>query len=117
MPKIKFESKYYAEDKDVFDLLKSSSLTFARLLKIARDRGIYISETESRDAVINYISELPFSWPQLSALMAEMESEDKEDKFSFLQIEDQSTTDAFYKFRSQISPVLMGGVYIYNNLV
>ena len=97
MPRIKFDSKYYAEDKDVYDLLKGSPLTFKRLLKIARDRGIYISETESRDTVINYISELPFSWPQLSALMLEMESEDKEDKFSFLQIEDQASTAAFYQ--------------------
>jgi hypothetical protein len=64
-------------------------------LKIARDRGIYISEQESRDELINYLSELPFSWPQLSALMAEMESDDKEDKLSFLQIEDQASSDAF----------------------
>ena len=102
MPKHKFESKYYAEDKDIFDLLKSSPIPTPRLIKIARDRGIYISENESRDAIISCVAELPFSWLQLSALMAEMESEDKEDKLSFLQIEDQKTSDTFFQAMSAV---------------
>jgi hypothetical protein len=102
MPKHKFESKYYAEDKDIFDLLKSSPIPTPRLFKIARDRGIYMSEDESRDAIISYLAELPFSWPQLSALMAEMESDDKEDKLSFLQLEEQASSDAFYTAMTEI---------------
>jgi hypothetical protein len=87
MPKHKVQSQYYAEDKDIYDLFKGSNLPFARLIKIARDRGIYVSEEESKEAAINYLSELPFAWPELFALMQELDSADREDKLTFLNVE------------------------------
>lgn len=75
MPRTERLSQFYADDKDIRDLLsdKSQVITPGRLLEIARGRGVFLSDarddTFSREEVIDYVSRLPFSWPELSRLM------------------------------------------------
>jgi hypothetical protein len=61
---------YYANDKDIFDLLSSSKkvITESVLLEIAQNRGIYLSPEESRDDLIRYISCLPNTYHQLQMI-------------------------------------------------
>lgn len=60
-------SLYYADDKDIYDLLTMSKQVFKshRLLELARERGIVLSADDSRETLIKAITLLPFSWRQL----------------------------------------------------
>lgn len=73
---------YFAEDKDVFDLLESSKRTFDnnRLIQIARKRGIVLSASTSRDNLVQYLSRLTWGWSQIQGLVALTESRDRPEK-------------------------------------
>jgi hypothetical protein len=75
---------YYAEDKDVYDLLSSSkkTLNVAALQKLARARGIYLSGADGRDDIVNYLSLLDYDWPQLSSLVELTDTLDRAEKVS-----------------------------------
>ncbi|MGK5083085.1 hypothetical protein WDW37_07240 [Bdellovibrionota bacterium FG-1] len=73
---------YFAEDKDVFDLLASSKRIFDdnRLIQIARKRGIILSASTSRDDLVQYLSRLTWGWLQIQELVALTESRDRTEK-------------------------------------
>ena len=73
---------YFAEDKDVFDLLESSKRTFDnnRLIQIARKRGIVLSASTSCDNLVQYLSRLTWGWSQIQELVALTESHDRPEK-------------------------------------
>jgi hypothetical protein len=73
---------YYAEDKDVYDLLSSSkkSLSVSALQKVARDRGVFLSGQESRDEIVNYLARQDYSWPQIARLVELTETLDRPEK-------------------------------------
>jgi len=77
-----YAPQYVAEDKDILDLLASErrSLTTKKLLQVARERGIFLSESESWEKLAKYISCLPFDWPSLKRLFAMTEREDRSEK-------------------------------------
>ena len=102
MPKF-LPSKYYADDKDVHDILSSPKISLKMLLAIARHRGIFLSEESPREEVVHYMSMLPFSWPQIQEVMGEIEREDREEKLTTCKIEASAQLDqveqAFQKMR------------------
>lgn len=67
-------SQFYADDKDIRDLITASpqAMTNGRILELARNRGIFLADTTEdsymREEIIDYVSRLPFSWPELNAL-------------------------------------------------
>jgi len=79
MSKFDYPSRYYADDKDVSDLLTEPKFNSKSLQKLLKGRGIFVSSELSREALIEYISQLPFSWRELIALLHEIETEEKED--------------------------------------
>ena len=87
MPQFSFNSRYYAEDKDIFDLLKASSVTLKKIARFARKRGVFVSEQDSKEDILSYFSSLPQSWPQLQELMAEISSDDRDEKVSMVRLE------------------------------
>ena len=87
MPQFSFNSRYYAEDKDIFDLLKASSVTLKQIARFARKRGVFVSEQDSKEDILSYFSSLPNSWPQLQELMAEISSDDREEKVSMVRVQ------------------------------
>lgn len=68
--KRKFLSRYYADDKDILDLLLTSSARRQKdqLLKLARARGIFLSRDDDAGYLAGYISKLQFGWAQLRQL-------------------------------------------------
>ena len=75
-------SKYYADDKDIHDILSSPKISTKCLLAQARQRGIFLSEESPREEIVHYMSKLPFSRPQLQAVMEEVTREDREEKLT-----------------------------------
>jgi len=76
--------QYYAEDKDIFDILMSRQRNFdnASLLKLARRRGIYLSPETDREQIADYLARLVWSWPELRHLLELAESAERREKFT-----------------------------------
>ncbi|MDR6208236.1 hypothetical protein [Paraburkholderia graminis] len=68
--------QFYATDKDIFDLLACAkrSLTEGVLREIARERGIFYSPLDTRDDLVEAISQLPFTLNELQEVMGRRES-------------------------------------------
>lgn len=86
-------SRYYADDKDIFDLLHSGRVTSAKLHEIARSRNIIMSWEETSESIIKYIHVLPFSWDQLSFLVDMLDSEGRPEHLTVDRIETKATLD------------------------
>lgn len=87
MPRYKHPSKYYADDKDISDLLLAEDFSVKRLLALIRERGVFVSPSLSKDDLVNYLSQMPFSWPELLRLMEEVQSPDRDEKVTTCQAE------------------------------
>lgn len=74
--------RYYATDKEIFDLLLSAKqrLSASALLGLARARGIFYSSNESRDALASSISLLPHDYSSLSQLLGQSENPNRAEK-------------------------------------
>jgi len=78
MAKFDYPSRYYADDKDVADLLSQGKFSQKKLLRIAARRGILLSKQLPKESIVEYISQLPFSWVELIALLQSIETEERE---------------------------------------
>jgi hypothetical protein len=79
-------SRYYADDKDVFDLLAQGTVSLPKLRVFLRLRGIILSPALTKEEICRYLQTSPLSWPQLEILLEIVETPDREDKFSTCQI-------------------------------
>src|SRR5690554_6194595 len=75
-------NQFFATDKDIFDLLASAKkkLTDGVLREIARHRGIFYSEKDSRDDLVSSLSSLPFTLNDLLDLMDRRETTRRNEK-------------------------------------
>ena len=76
MPPNERKSEFYADDKDIQDLLASArqKMTTGRLVELSRKRGILLSEEEDREVLVDYISLLPHAWPEMKDLLDAVET-------------------------------------------
>jgi hypothetical protein len=79
-------SRYYADDKDIFDLLAQGTVSLSKLRVFLRLRGIILSPALPKEEICRYLQTSPLSWPQLETLLEIIETPDREDKFSTCQI-------------------------------
>jgi hypothetical protein len=79
-------SRYYADDKDIFDLLSQGTVSLPKLRVFLRLRGIILSPVLPKEEICRYLQTSPLSWPQLETLLEIIETPDREDKFSTCQI-------------------------------
>ncbi len=84
MAKRTLEANYFADDKDIFDLLVAArqKLTPQRLVELARRRGIILSSFDNRDELIERVSMLPFGWHELNELIAATDTADRAENVS-----------------------------------
>src|SRR5574344_589007 len=70
---------YYASDKDIFDALASKKKYFSMpvLTELCRDRGIFISNDDEREDVIDYISILPHAVQDLQFIQEHVQANSK----------------------------------------
>ena len=79
-------SRYYADDKDIFDLLAQGTVSLSKLRVFLRLRGIILSPALPKEEICRYLQTSPLSLPQLETLLEIIETPDREDKFSTCQI-------------------------------
>lgn len=77
-------AQYYAEDKDIFDILMSSKRRFdaEALCELARRRGIVLSEDTDREVLADYLARLVWSWPELQHLLDLAETPERREKIT-----------------------------------
>lgn len=80
-------AKYFADDKDILDLMSTSRMTKTKLHEFARSRGIFVSPEEPIQKLIAYLHTLPCCREQLIELLAVIDSEDREEKVTSRKIE------------------------------
>jgi hypothetical protein len=85
-------ARYYADDKDVLDLLSQSAVSLKELRKFLRTRGIILSPSLTKDQICRYLQTSPLSWPQLEALLEIVETPGREDKFSTCRLDATNLT-------------------------
>lgn len=83
-------ARYYADDKDVFDLLSQGAVSPPKLHAFLRGRGIIVSPGLSKIEICRYLQTSPLSWPQLEALLELIEKPDREDKFATCRLDPQN---------------------------
>lgn len=92
MPKFVQQSRYHLDDKDLSDLLSSPWIGERFLLKFAKRKGMVLSDDETRESTVEYLSRQIFSWQDISLLAEELNQADRDDKTSTCQI-DHSQSD------------------------
>lgn len=88
-------NQFFATDKDIFDLLASAKqkLTENVLREIARERGIFYSPNDSRDALADALSLLPFTLNELVELMDRRETSRRNEKTTTVTLDAQIDSD------------------------
>lgn len=87
MAKYHYPSRYWADDKDVSDLLSQSKFGIKKLHQISKRRGIILSAELPKEAIVGYLSTLPFSWAELIGFLEEIESEQREPSLTWTEIQ------------------------------
>ena len=96
---------YFATDADIYDLLEPEVKRFSnqRLVDLALKRGIVLSPATERSELIQYISMLPFSHPQLEELCDLIESAGRTQRSTSIrvnaEIKNDTVTDAIASLR------------------
>ena len=80
MPRYDHPSKYFADDKDIADLLDVPKFSKRKLLQLALDRGILLSHELPPETLRDQLSRIPFSWLQLQSLLDTIKTPDAEEK-------------------------------------
>lgn len=76
-------SRYYADDKDIVDLVSQSSIKANQLAGFLRERGIIVSPLLSKDELVRYFRYLPLAWPDFDSLVARLDRPDRDEKKTF----------------------------------
>ena len=82
MPKRAHTSLYYADDRDVYDLLEAATrnLPLAKLFDYAKTRGLFLSTQDGRETLVEELSSLTHSWEQLKSMLEATDSPDRNEK-------------------------------------
>ncbi|WP_426750249.1 hypothetical protein [Myxococcus sp. Y35] len=94
MSKRHCNSLFFADDKDIADLLLAAKqkLNKQRLIALARSRGIILSPEDDREAIVRYLSRLPTGWLELTTLLRATESAGRKEPTTYMQIEASAST-------------------------
>lgn len=84
MAKRTIEANYFADDKDIYDLLIASKqkLTVQKLILFIRKRGIIVSSSHNRDELIEKIASMPLCWQELNELIKATNTSDRAEKIA-----------------------------------
>lgn len=93
---------FFADDKDIQDLLLSSKLGKGRLLQIAQRRGIVLPKDDSREQIISAIARMPHDWSQLSDLLDQTSTAERSDKRSMAVVPGEFTADELHRVIDQL---------------
>lgn len=87
--------RYYATDKEIFDVLASSRqrVSEAALLDMARSRGIFYSPRDARDTLASNISLLPHDYDSLKEILGKSENPNRAEKVTSITLNARITAE------------------------
>lgn len=103
-------NQFFATDKDIFDLLASAKqkLTENVLREIARERGIFYSQNDSREDLADAMSLLPFTLNELVDLMDRRETSRRNEKTTTITLDATLEADdikaAIKEYQEEVGP-------------
>jgi hypothetical protein len=103
-------NQFFATDKDIFDLLASAKqkLTENVLREIARERGIFYSQNDSREDLADALSLLPFTLNELVDLMDRRETSRRNEKTTTITLDATLEADdikaAIKEYQEEVGP-------------
>jgi hypothetical protein len=103
-------NQFFATDKDIFDLLASAKqkLTENVLREIARERGIFYSQNDSREDLADALSLLPFTLNELVDLMDRRETSRRNEKTTTITLDATLEVDdikaAIKEYQDEVGP-------------
>lgn len=74
-------SKYFADDKDLADILLQGRFTLSALQEYARSRGLFVSSQLSKQEIVEVLRGLTCSWAQVSELVAKLDTQERAPHF------------------------------------
>jgi len=95
MNRLQDRSLYFATDKDLFDLMTSARKRISTevMLELARDRGIFLSQEDSREDLIDYVCLLPHDYHDLQLLLEQTESPSRKEKVTSTTIDQKVSVE------------------------
>lgn len=86
---------YFATNKEIHDLLYSAKqkVTEGTLHELLRDRGIFCSPQESRDALVNLVSMLPHDYADVCGILERREASKRGEKTSTVTLNVELSSD------------------------
>ncbi len=92
---IKNTLQYCATDKEIHDALMSARKKISEkvLLEIAKDRGIFLSNKETREDLIGVISLLPHDYHDLNSLLEQSENSGRQEKITSVTLAEELTVE------------------------
>ncbi len=86
---------YFATNKEIHDLLYSAKqkVTEAVLHELLRDRGIFCSPAESRDALVQYLSLLSHDYADVCGILEQREASKRGEKTATVSLNTELTPD------------------------
>jgi hypothetical protein len=94
---------YFATNKEIHDLLFSAKqkVTEAVLLELLRDRGIFCSPAESREALVQYLSLLPHDYADVCGVLERRETSKRGEKTATISLNTELSPDELKEIVSE----------------
>lgn len=94
---------YFATNKEIHDLLFSAKqkVTEAVLLELLRDRGIFCSPAESREALVQYLSLLPHDYADVCGILERREASKRGEKTATISLNTELSPDELKEIVSE----------------
>jgi len=105
MPRYDHPSKYFADDKDIADLLDAPKFSKKKLLQLALDRGILLSHELPPETLRDQLSRIPFSWLQLQSLLDTIKTPDAEEKVTTCRYESSANMEELQKVLGDVRDI------------
>lgn len=102
MPRYDHPSKYYADDKDISDILDAPKFSTKKLLSLALDRGIILSGELPPETIRDHLSRIPFSWLQLRELLDTIETPDAQEKETTCRFQSSASSEDLQKVLADV---------------
>lgn len=105
MPRYDHPSKYFADDKDISDILDAPKFSKKKLLGLALNRGIILSGELSREVIRDHLSKIPFSWLQLGELLEAIETADAQEKETTCRYKSSASAEELLKVLGDVREI------------
>lgn len=111
MGKRHYNSLFFADDKDISDLLLAAKqkLNKSKLISLARNRGLVLSPEDSREVIVQYLARLPYGWSELIELLRATETASRTEAVASVQLTSSAGTKELHDAVQAVRDLRIGG--------